>query len=374
MNDQAPPENKPESPPNPDPGAAQRRAEFDALDKPYEEPPAPGETIEVAPGVHWLRMPLPAALNHINLWLLEDGDGWTAVDCGFANDETRALWARHFAETMGGRPLKRVIVTHFHPDHSGLSGWLCEQHDAPLWISRTEWLMHKMLMFDDDARNSGFQADFYRLNGLDPALTKKMQSRGNAYKWVSVEAPHSFHRLADWDVFDVGDNEWRVVVGTGHTPEHVSLYCAELDVLISGDQILPRITPNITLPGSQPTTNPLDDYLTSLERFRGLMPDETLVLPSHVVPFRGLHRRIDQLAGHHAERLKEILDAVDRPMTAAQLLPVLFGTGRKFDMFEQGFAMGEALAHLAYLEKRGELVMARHEDGLFRYAPAGSAG
>lgn len=360
--------------PSPDPGALRRRAEFEALDKPYEDPPEPGETIEVAPGVHWLRMPLPAALNHINLWLLEDGDGWTAVDCGFANDETRGLWSRHFAGTMGGRPLKRVIVTHFHPDHSGLCGWLCEQHGAPLWISRTEWLMHKMLMFDDDARNSGFQADFYRLNGLDPDLTSKMQSRGNAYKWVSVEAPHSFHRLADWDVFDVGGHEWRVVVGTGHTPEHVSLYCAGLGVLISGDQILPRITPNITLPGSQPTTNPLDDYLTTLERFRGLMPDETLVLPSHIVPFRGLHRRIDQLASHHAERLKEILDAVDRPMTAAELLPVLFGTGRDFDLFEQGFAMGEALAHLAYLEKRGELVVARHDDGLIRYAPAGPAG
>ena len=332
--------------------------------------------MEVAPGVPWLRMPLPAALNHINLWLLEDGDGWTAVDCGFANDETRGLWARHFAETMDGRPLKRVIVTHFHPDHSGLCGWLCEQHAAPLWISRTEWLMHKMLMFDDDARNSGFQADFYRLNGLDPDLTRKMQSRGNAYKWVSVEAPHSCPPGWPTGTFSTleatNGGSWSA---PAHTPEHVSLYCADLGRAHLGrSDPAAHHRPNITLPGSQPTTNPLDDYLTSLERFRGLMPDETLVLPSHIVPFRGLHRRIDQLAGHHAERLKEILDAVDRPMTAAELLPVLFGTGRDFDLFEQGFAMGEALAHLAYLEKRGELAVAHHDDGLIRYAPAGPAG
>ena len=372
MNDQAPPETTPETQPNPDPGAARRRAEFEALDKPYEEPPAPGETIEVAPGVHWLRMPLPAALNHINLWLIEDGDGWAAVDCGFANDETaRALGAAfrrdHGRATTQPRHRHAFPPRPFGPLRLALRTARSAAMDQPDRVADAQ---------DADVRRRcpqlGLPGDFYRLNGLDPDLTKKMQSRGNAYKWVSVEAPHSFHRLADWDVFDIGGHEWRVVVGTGHTPEHVSLYCADLGVLISGDQILPRITPNITLPGSQPTTNPLDDYLTSLERFRGLMPDETLVLPSHIVPFRGLHRRIDQLADHHAERLKEIVDAVDRPMTAAQLLPVLFGTGRKFDIFEQGFAMGEALAHLRLSgETQGEPASwPIGDDGLIRYAPS----
>jgi len=350
--------------------AEQRRADLAALEFPLgDTTPGPAETIELAPGVHWLRMPLPAALDHINLWLLEDGDDWVIVDTGFANDETRALWRTLAKDRMGGRTAPRIIVTHFHPDHSGLAGWLCQQHDATLWISRTEWLMHKMLMFDDAGRNSGFQAEFYRLHGLHADDAYKMVKRGNAYQWVSVEAPHDFHRLTDGETFEVGGRGWRVIVGTGHAPEHVSLYCEALGVLISGDQILPRITPNITLPGSQPTTNPLDDYLTSIERFRAL-PEDTLVLPSHILPFRGLHRRVAQLQRHHADRLGEILEAVDRPMTAAEVVPVLFGAGRELDLFQRGFAMGEALAHLAYLEKQGRLRCERGPDGLFRYAPA----
>jgi len=350
--------------------AEQRKADLAALTFPFgDEFPGPAETIEVAAGVHWLRMPLPAALDHINLWLLEDGDDWVIVDTGFANDETRALWRTLLQEKMGGRHAPRIIVTHFHPDHSGLAGWLCEQHDATLWISRTEWLMHKMLMFDDAGRNSGFQSEFYRQNGLHADDAYKMVKRGNAYQWVSVEAPHDFHRLTDGEEFQVGGRTWRVIVGTGHAPEHVSLYCDELHVLISGDQILPRITPNITLPGSQPTTNPLDDYLTSNRRYRSL-PEDTLVLPSHILPFRGLHTRVEQLERHHADRLGEIMEAVDRPMTAFEVVPVLFGVGRELDLFQRGFAMGEALAHLAYLEKQGRLRCERSTDGLFRYAPA----
>jgi len=350
--------------------ADQRKADLAALDFIFgDEKPEQAQTIEVAPGVHWLRMPLPASLDHINLWLIEDGDNWVIVDTGFANDETRALWRRIFDDRMAGQQAPRIIVTHFHPDHSGLAGWLCEQQDATLWISRTEWLMHKMLMFDDAGRNSGFQSEFYRLNGLPADDAYNMVKRGNAYQWVSVEAPHDFHRLTDGEEFEIGANTWRVVVGTGHAPEHVSLYCESLRVLISGDQILPRITPNITLPGSQPTTNPLDDYLTSIARFRDL-PEDTLVLPSHILPFRGLHTRIEQLERHHADRLGEIMEAVDQPMTAAEVLPVLFGRGRKLDLFERGFAMGEALAHLAYLEKQGKLQRTRSEDGLFRYGPA----
>ena len=350
--------------------AEQRRAEFDVLDKPFEGHPAPGETIEVAPGVHWLRMPLPAALDHINLWLIEDGEGWTIVDCGFAFDETKALWRQIFAGTMAGRPATRVMVTHFHPDHVGAAGWLCGEQGAGLWISRTEWLMHKLLMFDE-GHNSSFQAEFYRVNGLDAADADAMVARGNGYRKVSSEAPHDFHRLVEGELVEIGGNAWRVIVSTGHAPEHVSLYCEALGVMIAGDQILPRISPNVTLAGSQPEADPLDDFLTSIERFRAL-PEDTLVLPSHVVPFRGLHMRIDQLADHHRDRLDEILAALVRPMTAAEIVPVLFDSNRAFDLYQKGFAMGEALAHLAYLEKQGKLTRETGSDGLVRYAPAAS--
>ena len=351
--------------------AALRQAEFEALDTPFDGLPAPGETIEVASGVHWLRMPLPAALDHINLWLIEDGEGWAIVDSGFALDDTKALWRQLFKGVMAGRPVTRVFVTHFHPDHVGAAGWLCVERGARLWISRTEWLMHKMLMFDDEGENSAFQAEFYRTNGLANADADTMLGRGNGYRKVSSEAPHDFHRLAEGDLVEIGGNEWRIMVSTGHAPEHVSLYCEALGVVIAGDQILPRISPNVTLAGSQPEANPLLDFLTSIERFRSL-PEDTLVLPSHVVPYRGLHTRIDQLARHHRERLDEILTALVRPMTAAEIVPVLFGSGRTFDLYQKGFAMGEALAHLAYLEKQGKLTRVAGADGLVRYAPPGT--
>jgi glyoxylase-like metal-dependent hydrolase (beta-lactamase superfamily II) len=351
--------------------AALRQAEFEALDRPFDGWPAPGETINVAPGVHWLRMPLPAALDHINLWLIEDGEGWAIVDSGFALDDTKALWRRLFTGAMAGREVTRVFVTHFHPDHVGAAGWLCGETGAGLWISRTDWLMHKMLMFDDEGENAAFQAEFYRTNGLDDADADTMLGRGNGYRRVSSEAPHDFHRMAEGDRIGIGGNEWRVMVSTGHAPEHVSLYCEALGLLIAGDQILPRISPNVTLAGSQPEANPLQDFLTSIERFREL-PEDTLVLPSHVVPFRGLHQRIDQLARHHRDRLGEILAALVRPMTAAEIVPVLFGGDRAFDLYQKGFAMGEALAHLAYLEKQGKLTRETGADGLVRYASAGS--
>jgi glyoxylase-like metal-dependent hydrolase (beta-lactamase superfamily II) len=345
---------------------AQRAADYAALDFPIDGFPGPGETIEVAPNIFWLRMPLTASLDHINLWLIEDGEGWAIVDSGFANDATRDLWRGHFKDRMAGRPVTRVIVTHFHPDHSGLAGWLCRERDATLWISRTEWLMHKLLMYDEDGRNWTFQAEFYARHGLDADTAAAMMKRGNAYLRVSVEAPHDFHRLSDDDRFTIGGRTWRVIVGTGHAPEHVALYCDELRVLISGDQILPRVTPNITLPGSQPTTDPLGDYLGSIERYRSL-PEDTLVLPSHILPFRGLHKRIDQLARHHAARCADIREALDRPMSAAELMPVVFGGGRELDTFQKGFAMGETLAHLAYLEKRGELAHETGADGVVRF-------
>jgi glyoxylase-like metal-dependent hydrolase (beta-lactamase superfamily II) len=338
------------------------------ISHPFAAPPAPGEAVEVAPGIHWIRMPLPFALDHINLWLIEDGPAgepsWTVIDAGLRHDRTKELWRTLFEGAMAGRPVGRVIVTHFHPDHIGLAGWLVEERRSELWISRTEWLMHAMLWFDDKAVLPTAQVEAYRENGLGPEWTEKMIGRGNPYQTRVGPTPASYTRIADGDEIEIGGQSWRVIVGTGHAPEHACLYCAEAGVLISGDQILPKITPNISLWASDRGADPLGDYLGSLDRFRGL-PADTLVLPSHNLPFHGLEARLGQLQHHHDERLARIVDACATPRTAAEILPVLFR--RELDLHQIGFAMGESLAHLAYLRHRGRLRQSRNGDGLIAF-------
>ena len=339
-----------------------------AITHPFPELPASATTIEVVPGLHWLRMPLPFALDHINLWLLEDGDGWTVVDTGMLLDEVKDYWQTLFGGVMAGRPVKRVIVTHFHPDHIGLAGWLVAERETELWISRTEWLMHMMLCFDETGHIHDRQVELYQENGLGEEWTSQMTGHGNPYRRRVSQAPMAYTRIADGDEIDIGGRAWRVIVGTGHAPEHACLYCAEAGVLISGDQILPKITPNISLWASDQDANPLGDYLGSLDRFRDL-PAETLVLPSHNLPFRGLATRLDQLAHHHDDRLARIIEECAEPRTGADIVPVLFR--RQLDVHQIAFAMGESLAHLAYLRRLGRLATTRSGNGAIAYHRTG---
>jgi glyoxylase-like metal-dependent hydrolase (beta-lactamase superfamily II) len=339
-----------------------------------DAPPA-GGTREVAPGVHWIRMPLPFALDHINLWLLEDGDGLVIVDCGLALDSSKDFWRQilggHGAGPdagQGARRIHRLVVTHFHPDHIGLAGWLAEWLDAELWITRTEWLMARMLYLDTAASNHEHHARFYRMHGMPQGAAEKMFTGGNTYRARVTEPPVLHRRLQAGDTIAIGGRAWQIIVGTGHAPEHACLYSDELRVLISGDQILPKITPNISVWASEPDANPLDDYLGSLDQFRAL-PADTLVLPSHNLPFRGLHRRLDELRHHHDERLDRLRNAPVPPggMSAADAVPILFR--RELDTHQFGFAMGEALAHLAYLEGSAEMRAESGADGVVRFIP-----
>lgn len=327
--------------------------------------PAPGALQEVVPGVYWLRMGLPFALDHINLWLLRDKAGWTIVDCGIANDATRGAWETIFSTGLDGLPVVRVIATHCHPDHVGLSDWLCSRWQAPLWMTTGDYGFARMMSASLPGVDGTAMLPHFQRHGLtDPAVLEQLKGRKSYYPTLVPAVPASYHRMQDGQVFAIGSHDWRVITGFGHSPEHASLYCANLRLLISGDMVLPRISTNVSVFAVEPEANPVQLYLDSLMKYHEL-PDDTLVLPSHGKPFRGLHTRIGQLVEHHRERLAEVLVACATPRSAADIVPIMFR--RALDAHQLTFAMGEALAHLHLLWLDGTLVRDCGEDGILRF-------
>jgi glyoxylase-like metal-dependent hydrolase (beta-lactamase superfamily II) len=348
------------------------------LQFPHPGVPAAGSSIEIIPGLRWLRMPLPFALDHINLWLLEDGPGWTIVDCGIATDLTRGLWDEVFAAfARDGGPeasrrafaAARVLVTHCHPDHVGLAHWLCRRFGATLWMSQAEYLTAHAIREGIAGYTPDNLLALYRGNGLDEDGLNKMSLRGNRYRLAVPEFPHNYHRIMDGDELRIGGRTWRVIMGYGHAPEHAALYCGGLGVLISGDMVLPRISTNISVWSIDPDGNPLKQFLDSLKRYAAL-PGDTLVLPSHGLPFRGLRERIEQLEEHHRQHFEVLHEACERPLSAFEVIPTLFQ--RELDTHQLFFAMGEAMAHLHYLYFHGSLRREIGADGVTRYVQNGA--
>jgi glyoxylase-like metal-dependent hydrolase (beta-lactamase superfamily II) len=335
------------------------------LEFPLASPPSPGETIAIAPGIWWLRMPLPFALDHINLWLLEDGPQWTIVDCGYTSDEAKAAWEKIFAERLGDRRVTRIIATHYHPDHMGLAHWLVERWQAPLWTSDKEWLCAQLFSREDGPDLTAIRTGFAREAGLEAAASEVFALRHRHYRRGVPAVPLTYHRIGDGTAIEIGGRRWQVAVGEGHAPEHACLYCAEARVLIAGDQILPKISPNISVQAHEPDGDPLARYLASLAKLGRMIASDTLVLPSHNLPFYGIAQRISELGAHHRARCAEVLAACTRPMSAAELIPVLFR--RRLDAHQTGFALGEALAHLHYLMAKGEIERALGPDGVARF-------
>ncbi|MBV8030034.1 MAG: MBL fold metallo-hydrolase [Betaproteobacteria bacterium] len=339
-----------------------------SLDYPFPDPPAPGTALRVAQGVHWLRMPLPFQLDHINLWLLEDEDGWTIVDTGIGNATTRELWDRVFAFMGKAFSLKRIVVTHYHPDHAGNAGWLCERFGVQVWMTQGEYLTAHAVRASSAGYTSDAVLEVFRRNGLDEARLGAMVSGRNRYAAFVPDFPQSYRRVIDGDRIAIGAREWRVMVGYGHAPEHMSLYCEELGVLIAGDMLLSTISTNVSVWSVDPEGDPLRLFLQSIARYREL-PADLLVLPSHGKPFRGAHLRVAELERHHDDRFGELLSALEaKPASAGELLPVLFR--RSLDVHQTFFAMGEAIAHLHYLYYAGRARRLEGKDGVVRYAKA----
>jgi glyoxylase-like metal-dependent hydrolase (beta-lactamase superfamily II) len=321
------------------------------LQFPHPEPPQVGSTIEVAPGILWLRLALPFRLDHINVYLLEDGPGWAVLDTGIGNDETRAIWQAILQE----RHITRVMVTHFHPDHAGMAGWLCETTGARLFMSQTEYLASLVLHLNPEMLESEPYRSFYLDHGLAPEVTARLLGVGQRYLRMLTGLPRTFRRLIAGEALEIGGRRWEVLTGGGHSPEQVMLYCAEDRIMLAADQVLARISPNISVQAMDPAGDPLGIYIRSLTGLKDVVDEDALVLPGHNLPFYGLHQRADELLLHHHARCGAIYDAcLTRGHTAAELVPVVFRRPID-DPHQMGFAFSETLAHVNYMERDGRL-------------------
>lgn len=338
-----------------------------ALSYPFV-PPARGRTREVASGVHWIRMPLPFMLDHINLWALDDGDGWAIVDTGTSSDDNTQVWRELFAQATEPRPISRLFVTHMHPDHVGMAGWLTRKLGIRLWMTRLEYLNCRVLTSESGRDATPADERFYRQAGWSAAAIENYHRRFGVFGKHIDALPDSYRRLQDGEELRIGAHDWRVVVGSGHSPEHACLYCPALRVLISGDQVLPRISSNISVYPSEPDADPMRDWLDSLQKLKRKVPADVLVLPSHNEPFYGLHARLDQLGADHERAFGRLKLALQQPHRMVELSGALFGRPIGEDNIPLlHMATGETMACLNHLIYRGEVQRALDDDGVQRY-------
>jgi glyoxylase-like metal-dependent hydrolase (beta-lactamase superfamily II) len=340
------------------------RAMPETLEFPYPAPPKIGEIIEVRPGILWARLALPFRLDHVNIYFIEDGAGLALIDTGIDNHASRAVWDALLDGPLAGRKLTRIIATHFHPDHIGLAGWLCERFDLKLAMSQTEYLIALNIRLDPQGLRSEPYRSFYRSHGLGDEATEILLGHGLNYLRMVSTPPRTFLRLIAEETVNIGGRTFEVMTGGGHSPEQVMLYSAADNLILSGDQILAKISPNVSVEAMDPDGDPLGIYLRSLEKLEATLPEDVLVLPGHNLPFVGLCTRADELIAHHEARCFAILEACKvAPQTVADLVPVIFG--RKIDDPHQlVFAFGEALAHVNAMIRGERLRVANAARGL----------
>jgi len=332
-----------------------------------DPPPASGEAKCVAPGILWLRMPLPFALDHINLWLIEENAAYVLVDCGYGDAATRAQWQRHFDTTLERRPIGGIVVTHCHPDHLGNAAWLAERYACTVTMTQGEYLAAHALIAGIGGYGPADVQAFFARHGMAAEHVAALASRGNRYRRGVPQAPHAFARMVGGDDIALGGRAWRVIAGYGHSAEHAALACDASRVLIAGDMLLPKISTNVAVWPGEPDADPVQRFLDSLAAFETLPPD-TLVLPSHGPPFRGIAARVAQLRAHHAQRLDELHEGLAQaaaPQSAHDVIPLLFR--RELDVHQRFFAMGEAIAHLNHLWCEGRAARVIGDDGAVRF-------
>lgn len=337
---------------------------------PWPEPPAPGESIEIAEGVLWIRLPLPMALDHVNVYALDDGDGWTVIDTGLSSRKSRAIWDSVMAGPLAGKPVTRVVVTHHHPDHMGNAGWFQSDHGAELVTTRTAWLFARMLTLDEQENWPEETLNFYRSAGMDPdVLSGRMAERPFNFADVVYPMPLGFTRIKQGDVIRMGGRDWDVHIGNGHAPEHATFWSRDDNLVLSGDQILSSISSNLGVYATEPMADPVADWMEACERLQGLARPDHLVLGGHKLPFTGLPVRMRQLIDNHHGALDRLLRELDQPKTAADCFAALFK--RQIGGGEYGLALVEAVAHMNHLFHIGAVTRTRRADGAWEYQRKG---
>lgn len=340
-----------------------------SLIHPFPTTPEIGETLEVAPGIFWLRLPLPFRLDHINAYLIEDGDGYALLDTGIDDKPTRAIWTALLAGALAERPITRIIVSHHHPDHVGAAAWLAETCGLRLEMSETEYLASLVLTLDPGALESAPFRRFYERNGLDAETTQLVVTQGHRYLRMISGLPPTFRRIVAGEKIRLGHRTFEVLTGGGHALEQIMLHCVEDKLFLSADQVLARISPNVSVSARDPEGDPLGIYLRSLRDLAATIPEDVLVLPGHDLPFMGLHQRIEGMRQHHDERCDTIAEACrEAARSAGELVPVLFR--RALDPHQTGFAFAEAMAHVNYMLRRGRLLREPGRDGIDRFRAA----
>lgn len=332
------------------------------LDFPFEAPPSPGTVTEVAPGILWARLPLPFRLDHVNVYFLADDDGWYIVDTGIANRECKAAWNALFSGPLAGFTFKGLIVTHHHPDHIGLAGWLCEMLEIPLLTSRTSFLSCLTFTHSPAILEASDYSRFYAGHGMTDELAALVSTHGHDYLRMLSMPPHTYRRLKAGDVMKIGGRRFEIITGDGHCDEQLMLHAPAERILLAADQVIEKISPNVSVMAFEQQGNPLGDFVASLADLSRTVDPDVLVLSGHRLPFRGLQQRCGELIAHHEERCDQIRRAVMlAPRSANQLVPILFP--KVVIPHEISFAFSEVLAHLNHMVARGEIEWEIREDG-----------
>ncbi len=333
---------------------------------PVPDVPASGTAKEVGDGVLWLRFPLPFPLDHVNVYAVHDPDGWTVFDTGIDSRLTREIWSDVLSGPLKGKPVRRVVMTHHHPDHVGLVGWFKSEFGSEIWSTRVAWLTARMLTLDVEPSHTRESLEFLRRGGT-PETIMEARTRSAPFNFADYvhPIPVGFRRIVDGEVVQLGGRRWTVRIGGGHAPEHATFWCKEAGLILGGDQFLADISPNIGVYPTEPEADPLSDWLTSCTRFHEFADNSALVLSGHKVPYRGLSVRLDQLIDNHRSALTRLRVAAVSPKTAAECMEVLFK--RQIKESEFGLALVEAIAHFNYLYRRGEVERTIRPDGAWQY-------